>query len=76
MRQVALQGVIEGATALVLCRQDVLHSQIMSILSTDDVPSSVTSRLTECLSDDGMFGRALRHSISKSIIIEPIFISL
>ena len=57
LTQVALQGVIDGATALVQCRQDVLRSQIMSILSTEDVPSSVTSRLTECLSDDGMFGR-------------------
>ena len=57
LTQVALQGLIEGTTALVQCRQDILRSQLLSILSSEDLPASVTTRITECLSDDGIFGR-------------------
>lgn len=57
LTQVALQGVIEGATSLTQCRLDALRSQITSTLLDEGVSSAIISKLDACLSEDGEFGR-------------------
>ena len=57
LTQVALQGVIEGATSLTQCRLDALRSKITSTLLDEGVSSAVISKLDAYMSEDGEFGR-------------------
>ena len=57
LTQTALQGVIEGVTALSQSRLSALHDEVCSVLSAAGIsPSSVTG-LAELFDADGPFGR-------------------